>query len=480
MNAGASAFGPPADTRASVAIDLGAESCRISMLRWIGGQANIELVHRFGNAPVERNGRMQWDLAAICAGVERGLRACAQIATEGIRSIGVDGWGVDYVRLRPAPSTEPTPVSGPFCYRDPRTAPAWEAVHRRISVQRLYERTGVQPLAINTIYQLYADSLAGIPGDAPWVMLPEYVLHWLGGERVAEYTNATTTGLVDLATKDWSREVFEAVGLEIEAAPRIVRPGTDIGRLRGPLSQLQPLLDTRLIVPACHDTASAIAGIEAREGDWAYISSGTWSLVGALIETPCNSDEAREDGFANFGAAENKLCFHKNVNAMWTLRQCMEHWDRQGAPWTIAGLIEKAKHVPPPDGWLDLEDGDLMLAGNMPGRINLQRQRQGRPPIPEDAGHAPEFASLIFHSLAHAYAQILDAMKKITGKNPDCLYIVGGGSRNRLLNRLTERATRIKVVCGEAESSTLGNLKVQLKTLRSREGQPVDEMSGPA
>jgi len=474
MNASASAFVVPADMRALVAIDLGAESCRVALLRWIDGRPNIELVHRFANAPIERNGSMQWDLPAICAGVEHGLRMCAEIATEGVRSLGVDGWAVDYVRLSHSQSgADVMPISGPFCYRDRRTAPALQAIHRRMNVHQLYARTGIQALPINTIYQLYADSLAGIPRDSPWVTLPEYMLHWLGGERVAEYTNATHTGLVDLVTKDWCKEVFEAAGLEIEAAPRIVRPGTDVGRLRGPLAKLGPFNNTRLIAPACHDTASAIAGIAAEEEDWAYISSGTWSLVGAPIDTPCNSEEARQKGFTNLGAAENKICFHKNVNGMWTLRQCMEQWDRQGESWTIEELIEQAEHVPPPDCWLDLEDGDLMLAGNMPARINRQRQRLGRPVIPEDAGHAPQFASLIFHSLAHTYAQVLEDTKKITSKNPNCIYIVGGGSRNQLLNRLTERTTGMKVVCGEVESSTLGNLKLQLRALEASERQMV-------
>ena len=470
MNPDPSAFVAPADRRALVAIDLGAESCRVSLLRWIDGSANIELIHRFANAPIGRNGSMLWDLPAICAGVVHGLRMCADIATEGIRSIGVDGWAVDYVRLSPSSTgAEAMPTSGPFCYRDPRTMPAVDAIHRRMNIQQLYLRTGIQSLAINTIYQLYADSLAGISCDTPWVTLPEYILHWLGGERVAEYTNATHTGLVDIVTKDWSREVFETAGLKIKAAPRIVKPGTDVGRVCGHLAKLKPFKDTRLIAPACHDTASAIAGITAHEQDWAYISSGTWSLVGALIDTPFNSEEARQIGFTNLGAAESKICFHKNVNGMWVLKQCMEYWEQHGEPWDIAELIKQAEDIPPLDGWLDLEDGDLMLAGNMPVRINLQRKRQGMPALSELSGHAPEFASLIFHSLAHAYAQTLENMKRITKKNPSCIYIVGGGSRNQLLNRLTEQATGIKVLCGEVESSTLGNLKLQLRTLQAAE-----------
>lgn len=461
MNSLPPAFAAPEDQRALVAIDLGAESCRVSLLRWIDGQARTELVHRFANAPIKRKGEMHWDLQAICMGVEQGLRQCGEIATEGIASIGVDGWAVDYVRL----DAQGRPLSDPFCYRDARTAPAFQAVHRRIGIERLYALTGIQPLTINTLYQLYADAMAGIPAQTPWITLPEYILYWLGGERVAEYTNATHTGMVDLATKDWSREVFEAAGLDRNAAPRIVSPGTEVGRLRGPLAEVRALHNTRLIAPACHDTASAIAGIAASEDDWAYISSGTWSLVGALIDTPCNTEEARQKGFTNLGATGNKICFHKNMNGMWVLRQCMEHWAEQGKAWTIAELIEAAERAAAPDAMLDLEDGDLIFAGNMPARINAQRLRAGMSAISESPDNVPEFASLIFHSLVHKYAQVLEDMRKITGKNPTSISIVGGGSRNDLLNRLTEKATGTKVRCGEVESSTVGNFKVQLGQL---------------
>lgn len=448
----------PADRRARIAVDLGAESCRVSLLRWVDAQPCIEIVHRFPNAPVEQNGSLRWNLSAICKGLDRGLRQSATIASEGIGSIGVDGWAVDYVRL----SGDGRPLNDPYCYRDLRTASSFQAVHRRIAVERLYAVTGVQPLPLNTLYQLHADARAGVPGDAPWMNLPEYILHWLGGERVAEYTNATHTGLVDRTTKDWSPEIFAAAGLDLQAAPKIVPAGTDIGRLRGPLAELPAFGDTRLIATACHDTASAIAGIAAGPTEWAYISSGTWSLVGALLDRPCASEQARLQGFTNLGAAENRICFHKNVNGMWIVRQCMEHWARHGQSWTIQELIERAQEIPAPADILDLDDPDLLLTGNMPARINGQRRKLGHSAIEELPGNAPQLASLVFHSLAQKYAQVLRDMQQITGKTPKCIYIVGGGSRNLFLNRLTEEATGLTVQCGEVESSTLGNFKLQL------------------
>lgn len=458
MSSAAAAIPMPEDKRASVAIDLGAASCRVSLLRWIDGSSRIEMVHRFANAPVEERGSMRWDLRAIRRGIDQALRQCAEIAAEGIRSIGVDGWAVDYVRLNAAGE----PLSDPYCYRYPRTAAAFQKVHQRISVERLYALTGVQPSAINTIYQLSADTTAGIPADTPWVTLPEYILHWLGGERVAEYTNATHTRLVDFSTKNWSLEIFKAAGLDPGAAPKILHPGTEIGRVRGPLAELPALRETRLIATACHDTASAIAGIDATEKDWAYISSGTWSLVGALIDTPRNSEHARKKGFTNLGAAGNKICFHKNVNGMWILHQCIEHWAQHGKLWSVQDLVQRAELTAAPADTLDLEHADLLLPGNMPARINAQRRQLGQMEMDEAASNAPKFASLIFHSLARSYARVLEDLRTITGRNPQCIYIVGGGSRNYLLNRLTEEAAGLAVRCGEVESSTVGNLKLQL------------------
>ncbi len=273
---------------ALVAVDLGAESCRVSLLRWVDDQPEIQLVHRFPNAPVQEQGTLRWDIRRICDGVEEGLRACADLAPEGIAAIGVDGWAVDYVRLDPGGH----PIANPFCYRDERTTAALKEVHARISADRLYGLTGVQIVTLNTLYQLYADGSQGSEQSAPWVNLPEFMLHHLGGKRVAEYTNATHSQMLAVRDRAWCEEIFAAAGLDVKAAPPVVSPGTDVGRLEGALAWLPALRDTRLIAPACHDTASAVAGISARGDDWAFISSGTWSLVGCVLDSPCLSEDA--------------------------------------------------------------------------------------------------------------------------------------------------------------------------------------------
>jgi rhamnulokinase len=445
--------------QALAAVDLGAESCRVSLLQWVNGRPEIRLVHRFANSATNNGTGLRWDINAICMGVEEGLRACAQLAPEGIATIGVDGWAVDYVRL----GSDGRPLGNPFCYRDERAVEAMTRVHSRISPERLYELTGVQILSLNTLYQLAADRDA--EQALPWVNVPEFVLHWLGGKRVSEYTNATHTQLLGVQDQAWCPEVFASAGLELSAAPPLVRPGTDIGMLQGPLASLPEFRQTRLIAPACHDTASAIAGIPGQGEDWGFISSGTWSLVGCVLDSPCVSTDARSANFSNEGGVGGKIYFLKNVNGMWLLRQCIEHWRLQGQVETVEQLVAACEDLSAPEYLFDVDEPDLLLPGDMPARINAQLKRAGQAPIPEGPGMAAEMANLIFHSLADRYAAVLQNATSITGRTLKRLYVVGGGSRNALLNRLTARATGLEVLTGSTESTTVGNFVIQLAAL---------------
>ena len=445
--------------QALAAVDLGAESCRVSLLRWVNGQPEICLAHRFPNSASDNGTGLRWDIGVICKGVEDGLRACAQLAPEGIASIGVDGWAVDYVRL----GADGRPTDNPFCYRDERTTASLKRVHSRISPERLYELTGVQILTLNTLYQLAADREA--EQTLPWVNVPEFVMHWLGGRRVSEYTNATTTQLLGVQDRAWCPEVFASAGLEFGAAPPLVSPGTDIGRLQGPLASVPQFRETRLIAPACHDTASAIAGIPGQGDDWGFISSGTWSLVGSVLDSPCVSEDARSANFSNEGGVGGKIYFLKNVNGMWLLRQCIEEWRSQGEVWTVEQLVTACANLPAPECLFDVDQPDLLLPGDMPARINAQLKSAGSTPIADGPGKAAQMANLIFHSLADRYAAVLQNATSITGRVLKRLYVVGGGSRNALLNRLTARATGLEVLTGSTESTTVGNFAIQLATL---------------
>ncbi|HEV2576984.1 MAG TPA: FGGY-family carbohydrate kinase [Acidobacteriaceae bacterium] len=454
------AFLAPKDKRALIAVDLGAESCRVSLLRWRDDAPEITLVHRFANGPVESGG-LHWPMRAIEDGIDDGLRRCAELAPEGIRSVAVDGWAVDYVRVGP----DNTALDAAFCYRDERTIAAQQQLHTKISPQRLQEITGIQLARLNTLYQLYADDAANLPPGTRWLNLPEYMLTRWGAAPFAEYTNATHTGMIDLATRNWSAEIFAAAGLDLQRAATITQPGTRLGKLRRPLAELAALRDTELIAPACHDTASAIAGIPAHAKQWAYISSGTWSLIGALLSAPCNSPSALADDFTNLGAIGNRICFHKAVNGMWLLKQCMDAWEAAGTSFTVEDLVRRASVESEPPALLDVGDPELGLVGNMPSRINAQLRAQGHATLDESPAGAARMAALIFHSLAAAYARALEELRRYTGVQLTEIVVVGGGCRNDLLCRLTAERTGLPVRRGAPESSTIGNFAVQLAAL---------------
>lgn len=459
--------------RRAIAVDLGAESCRVSLGEWDGAAANVRLVHRFPNGPVERDGHLYWDLEGIVAGVEEGLRRAAEQASGPVDALGVDGWAVDYVRLDAAGQ----PLAPPFCYRDPRTETAMPEVWQRTGRERLYELTGIQFLRFNTLYQLHADRRDGLPAAALWLNIPEYVLHRLGAPPVSEYTNATHTQLVDAQARAWCDEVFQKAGLDRRAAPPIVAPGTRLCRLRPwgePLSSLAAFAATELIAPACHDTGAAVAGIADPGWDWAFISSGTWSLAGTVLEEPNTSPEAREANFTNEGGVGGRIRFLKNVNGMWLIEECLRAWrERAEMPsWSAEQLAEACARRPVPAAVFDVDAPQLLAPGNMPVRINDELRRAGFAPLPDGPQQPVEMAAVIFASLAARYADVIGTLARLTGRTFRRLYIVGGGSRNEHLNRLVAERTGLRVVRGPVESSTIGNLAIQFAALEG-DGQPV-------
>jgi rhamnulokinase len=452
---------------ARVAIDLGAESCRVSLLRWVNGKPAVEVIHRIPNGPRHRGDTLYWPLKQILAGLEEGLRKAAAAAPEGIASIGVDSWSVDYVRIAPDGSM----LCEPFCYRDERTVKSKQAADAIISPFDIYQRTGAFPIGLNSVYQLMADPAAGIEGKnqridkrAPWVMFPEFVLYWLSGRRVGEYTNASHTGLVNLKTGTWDAELFEMLGLAVEAAPPIVTTGTVLGPIKGPLAALDAFRTTQIIAPATHDTASAIAGIATDLSSAAYISSGTWSLVGTITQTPVTTRHAFDAGYTNIGAAGGGLLFHSLINSMWVLKQCMDGWAAAGRPWPIEKLVQEAAacNANVATGVLDMDAPTLMLDSDMPERMNSELARLGFEEIPDVAGNEPLFARTIFESLALRYASALANLEKMLGRKLDRIHMIGGATRNKLLIELTEKQTGLKVEIGETESSTVGSLAIQL------------------
>ncbi|HMI50568.1 MAG TPA: rhamnulokinase family protein [Candidatus Saccharimonadales bacterium] len=449
--------------KALVAIDLGAQSCRVSLLRWNQGHPAIEVVHRYRNAPLSVDGDLRWSLDAIFAGIMTGLNSCAVRAPEGIASVAIDGWAVDYVRL----DSKGDPLALPFCYRDERTEKSEVAVHAIMPAAGLYALTGIQIMRLNTLYQLYADKLAGRDVHTPWINLPEFMAYRLCGKRASEYTNATHTGLVQLGTHSWCPEIFTTLGLDVESAPQIVAAGTILGPLTGDLASLPAFHDTRVILPACHDTASAVAAIPAVGDDWAFISSGTWSLVGTVLSAPCVTADACAQNFTNLGGVSGRICFLKNVNGLWLLRQCMDEWEQQGFNVSFEDIVSRCASLPAPPALINVDEPELMLPGDMLGKIGSQLARLGQPQFTLNHSNIPLIANTIFHSMARRYSEVLSAIGRITGRKLRRLFMVGGGSKNSLLNRLTAERSGLEIVLGSVESTTIGNFAVQMAALEN-------------
>ncbi len=454
-----------------VAIDLGAASCRVSLAEWDGARARVVPVHRIPNGPLHHDGQLFWPLDQLCHGTDEGLRRAAEClpdAKSSIDSIGIDGWAVDYARL----DEKSKPLANPFCYRDSRTETAMEEVWARISRERLYELTGIQFLRFNTLYQLYADRRDGLAPCARWLNIPEYLLHRLAGlaagTAVSEYTNATHTQLVNARTRSWCDEIFEKAGLNRAAAPRIVQPGTQLGPVRSALAALPAYRSAQVIAPACHDTGAAVAGIPDVADDWAFLSSGTWSLLGTVLEGPNTSPAALADNFTNEGGVGGRIRFLKNVNGMWLVEECLREWQATTArAWTLTELVAECERRTVPETTFNVDAPELILPGQMPARINQELVKAGHQPLPGDAAHAPEMANVIFASLAARYADVLRALAAVTGRQFRRLYVVGGGSQNQHLNRLVAERTGLELVRGAVESSTIGNLAIQFASLES-------------
>ena len=462
---------PAAKGKALVAIDLGAQSCRVSLLRWRQNQPAIEIVHRFENSPVSVAGRLFWDIQAIFEGVKTGLKRCCGIAREGIASIGVDGWAVDYVRL----DALGNPAELPFCYRDARTEAAEDRVHTIVPESRLYSMTGIQILRINTLYQLYSDQIAGSDCSLPWLNLPEYIAYRLCGKRVSEYTNATHTGLVALGTHSWCQQIFRELGLDLTAAPEIVPTGSLLGALTGDLSALPALRDARVIVPACHDTASAIAAIPAAGNDWAFISSGTWSLVGTVLDSPCTTNDAHRLNFTNLGGVGGKSYFLKNVNGLWLLQQCLSEWQSRDVHCSLEDLIEECSSLPVPAATIDVDDPLLMLPGNTIDKINRQLKRLGQRTLSDRLfiNGSSRQHDLSQHGCAIRGSACLHCQKSPERNSTVCSSWV---EEVRTIFSISSRpnAQVSKSFLELTESTTIGNFAIQMAVLEQR----LDSRSG--
>ena len=416
-----------------LAIDIGASSGR-HIVGWMeGATICTREVYRFPNGVTERDGRLTWDLDALVEHVRAGIDAALE-AYPGLDSLSIDTWGVDYVLLRGDEEVLPC-----YAYRDGRTAGPIELVHGIMPFEALYRRTGIQFEPFNTVYQLYADKLAGRLEEATdFLMMPEYLMYRLCGVRAHEYTDATTTGLVNARTGAYDPEIIAALGLPERLFHPLQQPGTVIGEYRG----------LRVVLCPTHDTASAVEGIPM-EGDALYLSSGTWSLLGVKLDAPLTDEASRLANCSNEGGV-GYIRYLKNIMGMWLVNRLRDELC-PGAPWDGITRDAAASRF---EALVDVDDPAFMAPRSM--REAFDARLPVRPEGPAD------YFRCAYRSLAEGYRRAIAQIEANTGKTCPRLYIVGGGAKNRFLNRLTELATGKEVVALPIEATCLGNLKTQL------------------
>ncbi len=457
--------------RVVAAIDLGATSGRVvAGLVDLGDRgASIELVeiHRFPNELVERDGHLRWAFDELYAEVLVGLAELGR-SYPNAESIGIDTWGVDYGLI----GEDGRLLADPIAYRDPRTDAVIEHVHQLVSAEELYEINGLQFLPFTTLYQLMAERQGPhLEQAANALLLPDLLAHRLTGVARTELTNASTTGLLDVRTRAWSLLLIERLGVPPGLFPPIEAPGARRGELLPGIARrlgLRP--GVAVITVASHDTASAVAAIPATSPDVAFISSGTWSLVGVELRAPVVTPQSRKANFTNEAGVDGRTRFLRNVGGLWLLEECLGAWSADGDRWDYETLVDAARSLPPGGPTVDVDDASFIAPGDMPARIRHAVESAGaRLPGPVAALDSPAaFARCIFDSLAAAYSVAITQAAALSSRSVDTVHIVGGGSRNELLCQLTADACRRPVIAGPAEATALGNVIIQARALDAR------------
>ncbi|MGP3984567.1 rhamnulokinase [Streptomyces sp. KR80] len=448
----------PTDPLPFAAVDLGASSGRVMVGR--AGQRTLVLeeVHRFPNTPVRVGPTLHWDILALYRGVLDGLRAAGRAAGSRLASVGIDAWAVDYGLLDASGAL----IGNPVHYRDARTQGAPAEVADALTPAELYAATGLQYLPFNTVYQLIA--ARGTPALAAGhrlLLIPDLVSYWLTGEAGTELTNASTTQLVDPRTRNWARQVADALGIDLSLFPSLRRPGDPAGTLL-----LAVLEETGLTGPVpvtavgSHDTASAVVAVPASGERFAYIATGTWSLAGLELDAPVLTEDSRRANFTNELGVDGTVRYLRNIMGLWLLQECLCAWESAGRPQPLDGLLARAAAATPLRSVVDTGDPAFLAPGRMPERIAEACRRTGQP-VPRDPA---ETTRCVLDSLALGHRCAVADAQRLSGRTVDTVHVVGGGARNELLCQLTADACGLPVVAGPAEAAALGNVLVQART----------------
>jgi rhamnulokinase len=440
-------------------VDLGASGGRVMAGHWNGRRFQLEEVHRFSNGGVCVGDRIYWDVLRIWGQMLQGLSRFSAIHRSCPVSLGVDGWGIDYGLL----DKRGRLVSNPVHYRDPRTEGVPERLFDIIDEKTLFSETGVQSWRINTLFQLYSMLISGdaeLRFAETLLTIPDLFSYFLCGATSIEYTEATTTEMFSPHANDWARQILRKVGIPDEILPDVSRPGTRLGDTRpAVLKESGFSHNVPVISVASHDTASAVAAIPNMDADSAFISSGTWSLMGTEALGSNTSDEARRLGFTNEGSATGGFLLLKNLAGLWIIQECLRCWEREGRDYDWSEMIDAATSTPAFGPLLNPNDSVFESPADMPAAVQ-QYCKDTEQPIPRGVG---EFARALFEGLALSYRMVLESLETLTSRSLSTIRIVGGGSRNTLLSQMVADACNRVVVAGPAEATVLGNLMMQAK-----------------
>ncbi len=444
-----------------LAIDLGAESGRVIAGRWNGRRIRIDEIHRFPNGPVYLGETMRWDILRLWGEIQAGLAMAAKRFGRRIVSVGADTWGVDFVLL----SRRDELLGLPYHYRDARTNGAMRRAFRVVPRQEIFAQTGLQFMQLNTLYQLL-EFKRGNPElleQADCLLMMADFFHWaLSGARVVEFTNGSTTQCLNPVTRCWAGELLDRFELPRRIFPKIVPPGSALGTLRESVAARTGLGRIKVVAPPTHDTASAVAAVPtASTGrpNWAYLSSGTWSLMGAEIQQASLSPRTLALNLTNEGGVDGTYRLLKNIMGLWLIQQCKRSFDRAGKAHSYAELEQLAAAARPLRSFVNPDDPRFLNPPDMPKAIQSFCRESGQP-VPRSIG---ELVRCARESLALRYRHVLASLEEITGETAEAIHIVGGGSKDRLLNQMTADACRRPVIAGPVEATALGNLLMQAR-----------------
>ncbi len=442
-------------TRNYLALDLGAESGRAIIGALEGGRLSLNEVHRFSNGPVRLPDGTHWDVLRLWGEIKTGITSAVKNGTK-LEGIGLDTWGVDFALL----DKNGALLSNPFHYRDERTDGMLEEAFKRVPRAEIFASTGIQFMQINTLYQLLSMSLQKSPlldTARTFITIPDLFNYWLSGRITNEFTHATTTQCLDPRTRSWAFPILEQMGIPTHLFNPVTDSGTKVGMLAQPVAEETGAVGVQVMLPACHDTGSAVVAVPARNQDFAWISSGTWSIMGVEAAHPVLDEKALQYNFTNEGGVFGTWRLSKNIMGLWLVQECKRTWARQGEDLSYDEITHLASEAKPFLAVIDPDYQNFLHAGDMPERI-IKYCADTNQPAPQTKG---EVVRVALESIALKYRWTLEKLEELTGKTFAPIHIIGGGTKNRLLNQFAASATNRAVITGPVEATAIGNVLMQ-------------------